>query len=174
MYITGPWNIGEFRKRLPDSLQTAWSTAPLPGPDGPGISLAGGSSIVIMRNARHAADAWRLIAFLGDPARQAAFYEATGDLPARRSAWDTPKLASDKHLAAFRDQLNRVQPMPAVPEWESIATDIAAAAERAARGRQSIDAAIASLDVEVNAALEKRRWLVEHHFIAASAPSAPR
>ncbi|MGE5733045.1 MAG: extracellular solute-binding protein, partial [Gemmatimonas sp.] len=49
MYITGPWNVGEFKKRLPDSLQHAWMTAPMPGPDGPGISLAGGSSIVIMR-----------------------------------------------------------------------------------------------------------------------------
>ena len=30
----GPWNLGELRNRLPDSLQDAWATAPLPGPDG--------------------------------------------------------------------------------------------------------------------------------------------
>jgi multiple sugar transport system substrate-binding protein len=47
MYITGPWNVGEFRKRLPPSVE--WATAPLPGPDSAGVSLAGGSSIVIMR-----------------------------------------------------------------------------------------------------------------------------
>src|SRR5713101_4383767 len=29
MYITGPWNIGEFRKRLPPELQDKWMTAPL-------------------------------------------------------------------------------------------------------------------------------------------------
>jgi multiple sugar transport system substrate-binding protein len=167
MYITGPWNVAEFKRRIPDSLQSAWATAPLPGPTGPGTSLAGGSSIVVMRNARHFDDAWRLVAFLSDPARQAAFYEATGDLPARRSAWNTPKLASDIYLSAFREQLTRISPTPAVPEWELIATDIAAAAERAARGRQTIDAALAELDAEVDGILEKRRWLVSQRTAAS-------
>ena len=171
MYITGPWNVGEFKRRIPDSLQHAWATAPLPGPSGPGTSLAGGSSIVIMRNAKHFDDAWRFVAFLSDPARQAAFYEATGDLPARRSAWNTPKLASDVYLTAFREQLTRISPTPAVPEWELIATDIAAAAERAARGRQTIDAALTELDAQVDAVLEKRRWLVEKRTIAARPPT---
>ncbi len=54
MYITGPWNIGEFKRRLPDSLQDAWMTAPLPGPSGDiGVSLAGGSSLVMFRSSEH-------------------------------------------------------------------------------------------------------------------------
>lgn len=167
MYITGPWNVGEFRKRLPDSLQNAWATAPLPGPDSLGVSLAGGSSFVITRAARHPDDAWRLISFLSDPARQAAFYETTGDLPARRSAWTTPKLASDPYLGAFREQLGRVEPTPAVPEWELIATDIAAAAERVARETQTVDDALAGLDHEVDGILEKRRWLMSQRATAA-------
>ncbi|MEP6492089.1 MAG: sugar ABC transporter substrate-binding protein [bacterium] len=167
MYISGPWNVSEFRKRMPDTLQGAWATAPLPGPTEPGVSLAGGSSLVVMRGARHPDDAMRFIAFLSDPARQAAFYEATGDLPARRSAWNAPRLAGDPYLAAFRDQLARVVPTPAVAEWELIATDIAAAAERAARGTQSIDVALAALDAEVDGVLEKRRWLQAHRVVAA-------
>jgi len=49
MYITGPWNIGEFRRRMPPELQDKWMTAPLPGPEEgkPGASLAGGSSLAI-------------------------------------------------------------------------------------------------------------------------------
>jgi multiple sugar transport system substrate-binding protein len=172
MYITGPWNVGEFRKRLPDSLQSSWATAPLPGENGPGVSLAGGSSLVMMRGARTPGDALRFIAFLSDPMRQAAFYEATGDLPARRSAWNAPRLANDPRLVAFREQLARVEPTPAVAEWELIATDIAAAAERAARGTQSIDAALTALDGQVDGILEKRRWLRSRHMIAAR--MAPR
>ncbi|MFH1278044.1 MAG: extracellular solute-binding protein [Candidatus Eisenbacteria bacterium] len=44
MYITGPWNLGEFERRLPADLQDDWATAPLPGPEGIGsaVSLAGG------------------------------------------------------------------------------------------------------------------------------------
>ncbi len=159
MYITGPWNVGAFRKRLPDSLQNSWMTAPLPGPDSAGVSFAGGSSIVIMRKSAHQAAAWKFLAFLSDPARQARFFEATGDLPARRSAWDAPALARDAQLAAFRTQLGRVLPSPAVPEWELIASRMAQAAERAARGRQTVDAALASLDEDVDGILEKRRWL---------------
>jgi multiple sugar transport system substrate-binding protein len=97
---------------------------------------------------------------MSDPARQARFFERTGDLPARRSAWDTPALANDEYLAAFRTQLGRVLPSPAVPEWELIATRMAAAAERAARGRQSVDDALASLDRETDDILAKRRWLM--------------
>jgi multiple sugar transport system substrate-binding protein len=165
-YITGPWNVAQFRQRLPDSLQNAWSTSPLPGPNGPGVSLAGGSSLVVFHGARHPDDAWAFISYLSDPARQADFYERTGDLPARRSAWSTPKLAGDPQFAAFRDQLTRVAPMPAVPEWELIATDIADAAERAARGRQTIDAALSALDAQVDGVLEKRRWLMAHRPMA--------
>jgi len=104
--------------------------------------------------------AWRFVAFVSDPARQARFYEKTGDLPARRSAWEMPALAHDPRLSAFRVQLGRVVPMPAVPEWELIASRVASAAERAARGRQTIDQALGSLDAEVDAILEKRRWLL--------------
>ena len=50
-YLSGPWNLGEFAKRLPPELAGAWSTAPLPGVDArrPGVSLAGGASLAIAR-----------------------------------------------------------------------------------------------------------------------------
>ena len=158
MYITGPWNVGEFRKRLPPSVQ--WATAPLPGPDSAGVSLAGGSSIVIMRRSAQQAAAWKFLAFLAEPARQARFFAQTGDLPARRSAWNVPALANDQYLAAFRTQLARVVPSPAVPEIELIVSLVAQAAERAARGQQTVDQALAGLDVEVDRVLEKRRWMM--------------
>ena len=159
MYITGPWNVGEFRRRLPDSLRGRWATAPLPGPDSAGASFAGGASFVVMKRSPKQAAAWKFVTFMSDPARQARFFERTGDLPARRSAWELPILAHDEHLAAFRTQLARVSPSPAVPEWELIATRMAAAAERAARGRQSVEEALAGLDGETDAILEKRRSL---------------
>lgn len=56
-YISGPWNIAEFKKRLPPSLQDAWMTAPMPGPDGPGFSSAGGSSLVVFKTSEAKAEA---------------------------------------------------------------------------------------------------------------------
>src|SRR5690606_6023032 len=43
-YVSGPWNIREFRNRLPAEVRDDWMTAPLPGPDGPGAGIAGGTS----------------------------------------------------------------------------------------------------------------------------------
>lgn len=51
-FISGPWNIGELDRRLPVGLRRSWATAPLPGPDGPGASTAGGGSLVLFRRSR--------------------------------------------------------------------------------------------------------------------------
>ena len=159
-YISGPWQIGEFRRRLPAERQDDWMTAPLPGPDGPGASTAGGSSLVISARSRHKTAAWQLIEFLSEPERQRRLNQLTGNLPPRRSTWDYPELASDPALAAFRDQLERVRATPKVAEWERIVVDMQFAAERVARAGDDTDATLAALDGHVDALLEKRRWLL--------------
>jgi len=163
MYITGPWNLGEFSRRLPESLQDVWTTAPLPAPDGvapPGGSLAGGSSLAIAVDSTHQTSAWKLLEFLSTPEQQAALYRLSGDLPARRSAYADPALASDPRLQAFLAQLERAVASPAIPEWERIAAKLGYYLEKVVRGSVSEDTALALLDGEVDAILEKRRWLL--------------
>lgn len=46
-YLSGPWNIREFRKVAPEGLKDEWGTMALPGPDGPGAGIAGGTSLVL-------------------------------------------------------------------------------------------------------------------------------
>ena len=159
-YITGPWNIGEFQRRLPASVQTAWATAPLPGPDGPGASIAGGASLVLFRASRAKEAAWKLIEYLARPDISLRFHALTGDLPPRRTAWNDATLASDVHARAFRDQLERVKPAPKVPEWERIADEMRVIAERVVRGEASVDDAARELDARADRILEKRRWLL--------------
>jgi multiple sugar transport system substrate-binding protein len=159
-YVSGPWNIGEFERRLPPEQQDRWMTAPLPGPDGPGASIAGGSSLVVFRASRHQAAAWRLIEYLSRPDVQRRFHALTGDLPPRRAAWTDPRLAADVHTRAFREQLERVKPAPKVPEWERIATEMRLVAERAVHGQLTVEQAARELDVRAAQILEKRRWLL--------------
>jgi multiple sugar transport system substrate-binding protein len=162
MYITGPWNVGEFRRRLPANLQDKWATAPIPARDAhtPSVSMAGGSSLVIFRASQHKAAARKLIEFLSQPAQQVRFFELTGDLPARRSAWQAPALAAEPRFPAFREQLESVRPLPQVPEWEQIATAIYDRGEAAARGTTTVAAAVTELDKRADVLLEKRRWIV--------------
>ncbi len=158
-YVTGPWNIGEFRRRLPAALQHAWATAPLPAPSGPGVSSAGGSSLVVFRSSLRKDAAWALIAYLSEPATMQRFHALTGDLPPRRSAWAAPALRDDPPSRAFAEQLERLAPAPQIPEWERVFQEMQAAAERVVRGVETADIATAALDRSVDAMLEKRRWL---------------
>jgi multiple sugar transport system substrate-binding protein len=148
-------------------MSGVWSTSPMPGPNGAasGASIPGGSSLVLFRgrghdDARRREAAWQLVEYLSTPAAQLAFYAASGDLPAREAAWRDPRLSGDPKAAAFLTQLRRVTPVPRVPEWELVATRVAQAVERAARGAATIDGALAALDDEVDQILEKRRWMV--------------
>jgi multiple sugar transport system substrate-binding protein len=165
MYVSGPWDVGEFRRKLPPALAGSWATAPLPVPDedgeGAGNSEVGGSSLVIFRGSRHAREAWELVEYLSEPAQQARFFTLIGDLPARRAAWQDPALAADPRVGAFREQLQHAVPAPKVPEWEQIANRIWERSEAVVEGRQALDQALAGLDRDADRILEKRRWLLE-------------
>jgi len=128
-------------------------------PDGPGVSTAGGSSLVLFRSSPRKDAAWRLIQFLSEPETMQRFHALTGDLPPRRSAWRAPALANDVPSMAFAQQLERVRAAPKIPEWERIFQEMQLAAERVVHRTQSIDAATVQLDAWVDALLEKRRWL---------------
>jgi multiple sugar transport system substrate-binding protein len=160
-YLSGPWNIGEFRKRLPASRQAEWSTAQLPGPRAPGDSVTYGSSLVIPRSSGHKDAAWALIEYLSRPEVQVRFYELLGDLPARRSSWESPALKGDPKLRAFRAQLEHMRPAPQVPEWEQIVNMMQDVAARAVAGQLTIDQAAAQMDAQADTILAKRRWVLE-------------
>jgi multiple sugar transport system substrate-binding protein len=165
MYISGPWQIGEFKNRLPANMQDKWMTAPLPGVDGPGVSLAGGATLSLFKSSKHKKEAWLLMQYLSRPEVQVKFAQLTGDLPARKQAWADSMFAKNKYAAAFRDQLERTVPTPKVPEWEQIATMVFEHGEVAVRGRQTPAEAMKALDREVNGVLEKRRWLLDRRAI---------
>lgn len=159
-YISGPWQIGEFRRRLPASLQDAWATAALPGPHGPGVSIAGGSSLAVFRRSPRKAATWKLVRYLSRPDIQQRFHGITGNLPPRRSAWRHPSLERDPPTQAFRDQLERVRPVPKVPEWERVATELRVITEAVVRHDLTPERGLEELDRRADLILEKRRWML--------------
>lgn len=160
-FVTGPWNLAEFRRRLPPDLRGSWATAPLPAPrpGAVGTSVAGGASLAIVRSSPRKAQAWQLVHFLLQTEQQVQWYEISGDLPARRSAWESPALRDDERVHAFRVQLEHVRGVPAVAEWERIASLLMEHAELVIRGKVDPDEALRLLDRNVDRVLTKRRWL---------------
>jgi multiple sugar transport system substrate-binding protein len=160
-YFSGPWSVGDFRRRLPEQLQDSWATAEMPGPAGPGASAPGGSSLAVFKGARNPEAAWRLVRYLLQPTVQAEFNQLTGNLPARVSAWDSPALSGDPRVRTFGQQLRRAEPVPKVPEWERIVTEMQLVAERMVRGQYTPVQAGAEIDRRADRLLEKRRWMLE-------------
>ncbi len=169
MTVSGPWNLGEFRRRLPE-LAGRWSTAPMPAPDGapwPGASLAGGASLAIFESTSHPELAWQLVEFLSTREALLELYALSGDLPPRRSVWEAPELAGNREAQAFRVQLGNVVSTPKLPEWERIATALYERLEPAIRGSAPGDAVLRRLDSQVDDMLVKRRWLLDRDAAAA-------
>ena len=164
-YISGPWNIAEFKKRLPASVQDHWMTATMPGPDGPGLSSAGGSSLVVFNSSQAKPEAWLLAEYLSRPPVQQRFYELTGDMPSRRSSWQMPALVESPYARAYLAQLDRVRSPPKVPEWERIATEMRLTGERVVQGVQTVDEAVVALDRKTDEILAKRRWMLERNTL---------
>jgi multiple sugar transport system substrate-binding protein len=164
MYITGPWNVGEFERRLPSDVQGKWMTAPMPGLDGthPGCSLAGGSSLVLVKTSREKDAAWKLIEFLSRTTVQLDFYRLTGDLPTLRKAWEDSSFVNNAYMHAFFRQLEYLKTTPQIPEWEQIASKIMVAAEYGADPKMTDSTILESLNNDVDRILVKRRWLYEH------------
>jgi multiple sugar transport system substrate-binding protein len=162
MYISGPWDVGEFSRRLSPAMQGKWAIAPLPGPDGPesGVSTAGGSSLVLFRNTKHKDAAWKLIEFLSRPEQQIRLRTLSGSLPARIEAWRDTSLANDPFARVFETQLRRTVAQPPVPEWENISLRIQDKAEAMVLAHAPLDSTLRALDRQVDQLLEKRRWLV--------------
>jgi multiple sugar transport system substrate-binding protein len=165
MYITGPWNIGEFRRRLPADVQDQWATAPLPRPKGAkfSVSQAGGSGLAMFRHSEHKEAAWRLMEFLSRPDQLVRLYRLTGNLPSRESAWKLGRLEDDSPVRAFHEQLEHVVPLPRVPEWEQITTRIIRAGQVVVARKKTVDEALAELDRQVDELLNKRRWMLARH-----------
>lgn len=162
-YISGPWNIVEFKKWMKDDLENKWMTAPLPGykDEYPGISLAGGSSLVIFKNSKHKNEVWKFLEFLSKTETQIELYKLLNNLPAVKEAWKDPILSEDKYMKAFYEQFQNVRATPKIPEWEQIVfSKLQQYAEFAARGVMSIDEALGNLDKDTDNILEKRRWML--------------
>jgi multiple sugar transport system substrate-binding protein len=163
IYISGPWNIPEFKKWMIGNLSDKWMTAPMPSytNEYPGVSLAGGS-LVIFKDSKYKKEVWKFFEYLSEKSTQIEFYKLLNNLPAIKEAWEDPIFKDDPYMQAFYLQFMNVRATPKIPEWEQIAfAKVQQYAELAARNVISVEEALRRLDKDVDRILEKRRWIVE-------------
>jgi multiple sugar transport system substrate-binding protein len=132
-FFSGPWHIGLIREQ---GLTENWSVARMPR-ETTGTSFVGGGDLAVFKDAKNRDAAWKFVQYLTSPEVQVKWYGLVGDLPSVKSAWQDQKLAGDKLLRTFGDQLNEAKSPPAIATWEQVATVIDTQLEKVVKGVSS-------------------------------------
>lgn len=134
----GPW----LEQWLTEANGADWvknnlATVPVPAGPAGSFSALGSGSIAVLKDAKNPDAAWKLARYLTKPETQIAWYKAFGSLPAVKSAWDDPAIASNPLLDAEREALQTAVDIPQVSTWPQIGTYLGQQMELVARGQAS-------------------------------------
>ncbi|WP_210587569.1 ABC transporter substrate-binding protein [Streptomyces sp. GESEQ-35] len=129
---------------------------PLPGPDGPGASVLGGSNLAVNTHARHPDTAARLLAYLtSEPVQRQVLTRGTLP-PVRAALYDDPALIRRfPYLPTLRESVLTAAPRPKSPRYDQVSLVVQAAVQDAMTGRETSGDAVRRLAREL-AAISRR------------------
>lgn len=127
-----------------------FGVVPLPGPDGPGTSVLGGSDLAVNSRSRHGRTARDLIRFLTGRDVQRRVLTEGGLPPVRADLYTDPELVRrHPYLPVVRQALEGAVRRPASPEYQQVSLAVSAAAYEALLGRSSTDEAVARMAADL-------------------------
>ncbi|MGX1094250.1 multiple sugar transport system substrate-binding protein [Streptomyces albogriseolus] len=123
---------------------------PLPGPDGPGTSVLGGSNLAVSSHARHPDSAARLLAYLTGERVQRQVLTRGALPPVRAGLYDDPELVRRfPYLPTLRESVLAAAPRPKSPRYDQVSLVVQAVVHDAMSGRQTPEAAVRRLAAEL-------------------------
>ncbi len=128
------------------SVRDRYAVAPMPAaPGGRPTAALGGAALAINANTRHPAEAWQLVHFLTAPAQMLERARVAGELPARRSLYDTPELAAALPMppSDARAIIDRARPRPPTPLWSELSGALSVELSNALSGQKTPRGALA-------------------------------
>ncbi|MFI6805894.1 ABC transporter substrate-binding protein [Streptomyces luteogriseus] len=129
---------------------------PLPGPDGPGTSVLGGSNLAVSAHARHPDSAARLIAYLTSERVQRQVLTRGALPPVRADLYQDPALIRRfPYLPTLRTSVLAAEPRPKSPRYDQVSLVVQAVVHDAMAGNQTPAAAMRRLAREL-AAISRR------------------
>ncbi len=155
--ISGPWLLRTLPERAPD-LHFSVALMPCPAVDhGIPASFAGAEVLGVFRNAKAPDDALHLARFLVRAENTMPLFKETGNaFPAAWASANDAYFAEHPKDVVFLLQLKTAVGPPLHPRWVEIEEILNAELEEAIYGRESAQAALASADSKINAALARR------------------
>ncbi|MET9734426.1 ABC transporter substrate-binding protein [Streptomyces sp. NPDC006458] len=125
---------------------------PLPGPEGPGTSVLGGSNLAVSAHARHPDTAARLIAYLTSEPVQRQVLTRGALPPVRADLYENPDLIREfPYLPTLRKSVLAAAPRPKSPRYEQVSLAVQAVVHDAMTGHQTPEAAVRRLARELDA-----------------------
>ncbi|MFE9024136.1 ABC transporter substrate-binding protein [Streptomyces sp. NPDC007808] len=124
---------------------------PLPGPDGPGASVLGGSNLAVSSHARHPDSAARLIAYLTSERVQRQVLTRGALPPVRADIYEDPELVREfPYLPTLRESVRAAAPRPKSPRYDQVSLVVQAVVHDAMSGRQTPAVAVRRLARELD------------------------
>ncbi|GAA4658012.1 ABC transporter substrate-binding protein [Streptomyces chumphonensis] len=127
-----------------------FGTVPLPGPDGPGTSVLGGSNLAVSSHSRHPDSAADLIRYLtSEPVQRRVLTD--GSLPpVRADLYADPELVREHpYLPTLRESVLAAEPRPKSARYDQVSLAVQAVVHDALALRQSPQDAVARLGREL-------------------------
>ena len=157
--IDGVWNLATLQQYAPN-LEFALAPEPIPS-GGHKATMIGGYNWSIAQASKHVQDSYDFLAWLTMPTQAVAFAEATGNMPARKSALDSTYVQKNPNVKFFYDALAYGVPYETGP-WTQVMWDAVnvTATQDAIYHRKSpkdaLDAAAQTVQAEINKWLAKK------------------
>ncbi|MFJ9705707.1 ABC transporter substrate-binding protein [Streptomyces sp. NPDC101234] len=125
---------------------------PLPGRDGPGTSVLGGSNLAVNTHARHPDSAARLIAYLTSAPVQRQVLTRGALPPVRAALYEDPALIREfPYLPTLRASVQAARPRPKSPRYDQVSLVVQAVVHDAMTGHETPAAAVRRLARELAA-----------------------
>ncbi|WP_327726254.1 ABC transporter substrate-binding protein [Streptomyces sp. NBC_00487] len=124
--------------------------APLPGPDGPGTSVLGGSNLAVNAHAEHPDTAARLISYLTGERVQRQVLTRGALPPVRADLYQDPELVREfPYLPTLRASVLKAAPRPKSPRYDQVSMVVQAVVHDAMAGHSTPEAAVRRLAREL-------------------------
>ncbi|MFE9648680.1 ABC transporter substrate-binding protein [Streptomyces sp. NPDC006365] len=128
----------------------------LPGPDGPGTSVLGGSNLAVSAQARHPDSAAALLAYLTSERVQRQVLTEGALPPVRAALYQDPELIREfPYLPTLRASVLAAAPRPKSPRYDQVSLAVQAVVHDAMTQQQTPEAAVRRLAREL-AAIARR------------------
>ncbi|MBT2460032.1 ABC transporter substrate-binding protein [Streptomyces sp. ISL-86] len=133
-----------------------FGAVPLPGADGPGTSVLGGSNLAVSSHARHPASAADLISYLTSERVQRQVLTEGSLPPVRAALYEDPELIrAYPYLPTLRQSVLSAVPRPKSPRYDQVSLAVQAVAQDVMALRQTPEQAAARLARELGAISRK-------------------